>query len=213
MASPTQWACVWVNSGSWWQTRRPGMLQFMGSQRVGHDGVTEPNWTELNDNPIGKTEKETQMYRTDFWVLLLRSLKTVANVLEATNKVKLLWCLKTSLLSVHQPSFWEPLYALLNNGHSHPVVTRSSLVPLPLKLSNEERWVTRFPIFENDSQRVAFGSLSTCHKMWQYGGSFVLEGNGRPCAFWWYDWMVTNPFISAVIYHSLMVPRKVFLYP
>ena len=45
MASPTRWTWVWVNSGSWWWTGRPGMLQFMGSQRVGHDWVTELNWT------------------------------------------------------------------------------------------------------------------------------------------------------------------------
>ena len=44
MASPTRWMWVWVNSGSWWWTGRPGMLQFMGSQRVGHDWVTELNW-------------------------------------------------------------------------------------------------------------------------------------------------------------------------
>ena len=37
---------VWVNSGSWWWTGRPGVLQFMGSQRVGHNWVTELNWTE-----------------------------------------------------------------------------------------------------------------------------------------------------------------------
>ena len=41
MASPTQWTWVWVNSGSWWWTGKPGMLQFMGSQRVGHDWTTE----------------------------------------------------------------------------------------------------------------------------------------------------------------------------
>ena len=40
-ASPTQWTWVWVNSGSWWWTGRPGMLWFMGSQRVGHDWVPE----------------------------------------------------------------------------------------------------------------------------------------------------------------------------
>ena len=39
---------VWVNSGSWWWTGRSGVLQFMGSQRVGHDWATELNWTELN---------------------------------------------------------------------------------------------------------------------------------------------------------------------
>ena len=35
--SPTQCTCVWVNSGSWWWTGRPGVLQFIGLQRVGHD--------------------------------------------------------------------------------------------------------------------------------------------------------------------------------
>ena len=47
-ASPSQWTWVWVNSGSWWWTGRPGVLQFMGSQRVGHDWATELNWTELS---------------------------------------------------------------------------------------------------------------------------------------------------------------------
>ena len=46
MASPIRWTWVWVNSGSWWWTGRPGMLQFMGSQRVRHQWVTELNWTE-----------------------------------------------------------------------------------------------------------------------------------------------------------------------
>ena len=44
MASPTQWTEVWVDSGSWWWTGRPGVLRFMGSQRVGHNWVTELNW-------------------------------------------------------------------------------------------------------------------------------------------------------------------------
>ena len=44
MASPTQWTWVWVNSGSRWWTRMPGVLWFMGLQRDGHDWVTELNW-------------------------------------------------------------------------------------------------------------------------------------------------------------------------
>ena len=44
IASPTRWTWVWVNSRSWWWTGRPGVLRFMGSQRVGHDWVTELNW-------------------------------------------------------------------------------------------------------------------------------------------------------------------------
>ena len=46
MASPTRWTWVWVDSGSWWWTGRPGVLWFMRSQRVGHDWATELNWTE-----------------------------------------------------------------------------------------------------------------------------------------------------------------------
>ena len=45
VASLTRWVWVWVNSGSWWWTGRPGVLRFMGSQRVGHDWATGLNWT------------------------------------------------------------------------------------------------------------------------------------------------------------------------
>ena len=43
VASPTQWTWAWVSSGHWWWTGKPGMLQSMGSQRVGLDWVTELN--------------------------------------------------------------------------------------------------------------------------------------------------------------------------
>ena len=48
MASPTRWTWVWVDFRSWWWTGRPGVLRFMGSQRVQHDWATELNWTEYN---------------------------------------------------------------------------------------------------------------------------------------------------------------------
>ena len=60
MASPARWTWVWVDSGSWWWTGRPGMLRFMGSQRVGHDWGTKhstqqpPVW----DFPGGASGKE-----------------------------------------------------------------------------------------------------------------------------------------------------------
>ena len=47
-----RWMWVWVNFGSWWWTGRPGVLQFMGSQRVGHNWATELNWTELLYNIV-----------------------------------------------------------------------------------------------------------------------------------------------------------------
>ena len=42
-----KWTWVWVRSRSWWWTGRPGVLQSMGLQRVGHNWATELNWTEL----------------------------------------------------------------------------------------------------------------------------------------------------------------------
>ena len=48
MASPTPWTWVWVDSSSWWWTGRPGVLQFMGLQRVRYDWATELNWISLN---------------------------------------------------------------------------------------------------------------------------------------------------------------------
>ena len=48
MASSTQWTWVWINSRSWWWTGKPGVLRFMGSQRVIHNWATELHWTEMN---------------------------------------------------------------------------------------------------------------------------------------------------------------------
>ena len=47
MASLTRWTWVWVNSRSWWWTWRPGVLRFMGLQRVGHDWATDLIWSDL----------------------------------------------------------------------------------------------------------------------------------------------------------------------
>ena len=41
MASLTQWTWVWANSGRWWRTGKPGLLQYTGSQRVRHDLANE----------------------------------------------------------------------------------------------------------------------------------------------------------------------------
>ena len=61
MASLTWWTWVWVNSGSWWWTGRPGVLWFMGSQRVGHDWATDLIWSEHADpdaHPPGRQSSQ-----------------------------------------------------------------------------------------------------------------------------------------------------------
>ena len=75
MASLTQWTWVWVSSGSWWCTGRPGVLQSMGSQRVRHDWATELNWavisreTQLNNNPA--SPHECRVADVPLWAVLL----------------------------------------------------------------------------------------------------------------------------------------------
>ena len=55
------WTWVWVNSGSWWWTGRSGVLQFMGSQRVGHDWATE--LTEVRFGSKGKLYSFNRAWR------------------------------------------------------------------------------------------------------------------------------------------------------
>ena len=67
----TWWTWVWVNSGSWWWTGRPGMLRFMGSQRVGHDWATDLIWSlnaaaDLTGGRAQKVIESSCKYRWSF---------------------------------------------------------------------------------------------------------------------------------------------------
>ena len=73
MASPTQWLWVWVVSGSWWWTGRPGVLQFMRLQRVGHDWVTELNWVSYDPyRKKKKTKDSSNSSSLSKWICHLR---------------------------------------------------------------------------------------------------------------------------------------------
>ena len=78
MASLTQWTWVWVNSRSWQWTGRPGVLQSMGSQRVGHNWVTELNWTDKEEHTIcgPKSLVFKVSQKGDLFILLSSSLDT-----------------------------------------------------------------------------------------------------------------------------------------
>ena len=65
MASPTQWTWVWVNSRSWWWTVSPGVMQFKGSQRVGHDWATELNWLNIQEVNKSKSTRERWGWRAE----------------------------------------------------------------------------------------------------------------------------------------------------
>ena len=74
MASPTQWTWVWVDSRSWWWTGRPGVLQFMGSQRVGHNWVTELNWTDAFSPSYWKSNLFSLKNKRHFWPNKIRKI-------------------------------------------------------------------------------------------------------------------------------------------
>ena len=71
MASLTQWTWVWVDSGSWWWTGRPGVLRFMGLQRVGHDWATELNWNWILSHLISVNSLSFSLFRKPKFYLLL----------------------------------------------------------------------------------------------------------------------------------------------
>ena len=83
MASPTQWTWAWANSGSWWWTGRPGVLQSMGSQEL--DTTEWLNWTELIVH--GVTKSQTQLsghYNDDKWYLSQFSVKKTTTTITKT---------------------------------------------------------------------------------------------------------------------------------
>ena len=87
MASLTRWTWVWVNSGSWWWTGMPGVLRFMGSQRVRHDWATELNWC----------------WQWHLWYLYHRQYSTIWSVLFST-----IWTATQPNNKTHNPSLFRP---------------------------------------------------------------------------------------------------------
>ena len=113
MASPTQWTWVWVNSGSWWWTGRPGVLRFMGSQKVGHDWATELNWTGVSLHPPyprGQIRRQSFCTTKETISKVKRQPseweKIIAN--EATDK-ELIWKIYKQLLQLNSRKISGPI--------------------------------------------------------------------------------------------------------
>ena len=70
--SPMQWTWVCVGSGSWWWTGKSGVLQSIGSQRVGHNWVTELNWTRIPSTGCS-VESPLRYFRFHLFLLLERA--------------------------------------------------------------------------------------------------------------------------------------------
>ena len=118
MASPTWWTWVWVNSRSWWRTERPGMLPFMGSQRVGHDRATELNWNELKAH-------------------------YVANKIQSLICITIFIDMTPMYYSNLMPNIWEELgvrYCLLLDKYASYLATSINLTMRVFVMTNEFSW-------------------------------------------------------------------------
>ena len=73
MASLTRWTWVWVNSGSWWWTGRPGVLRFMGSQRVRHGWATDLIWSDESYSSSSKGFLPTVVDIMVIWIKFAHS--------------------------------------------------------------------------------------------------------------------------------------------
>ena len=105
MASPTQWVWVWVNSGRWWWTGRPGMLHSMRWQKVGHEWAPEWNWTNFILSILFDINIATLAL---FWLLfvwcifskyfiIFISIKTMPSVKWLNWKIQLKWIFKKNI--------------------------------------------------------------------------------------------------------------------
>ena len=113
MASPTQWTWIWVDSRSWWWTGKPGLLWFIGSQRVGHDWATELNWTDvrkLRSKFIIPPQKTTNCFGIICWKDY--PFLTVSGAFEVNPLLIYMWVYFWTLYSVplHLSLYQQPWY-------------------------------------------------------------------------------------------------------
>ena len=88
MASPIRWTWVWVSSGCWWWIGKPGMLQSMGSQKVGHDWATDLNWTYPSEGRQNKNHNHRKLIKVITWTTAMsNSMKLWVMPCRATNQM------------------------------------------------------------------------------------------------------------------------------
>ena len=122
MASLTRWTWVWASFGSWWWTGRPGMLQSMGLQRIGH------NWaTELNCSGGSAVESKLPMQECGFlWTHLPLGMPKI--FLKEINNHDGSQSNEHGMLSLALLMPFLPLHPLV----AHPVIPTSLSGILPL---------------------------------------------------------------------------------
>ena len=96
MASSTQWTWVWANSKRWWWTGKPGMLQSVGSQRVGHNWATEQQQSKYMVTVVQFYEV-VYIHRTSMFLKRLLTVRARNDLEIIRFKDSPTWCASESL--------------------------------------------------------------------------------------------------------------------
>ena len=151
MASPTWWTWVWASFDSWWWIGKPGVLQFMGSQGVGHNWAKDLNWTEHTGQNFRKwncSKKEKGWLDSSFIfhvkMIRLNSLRALKNIVFhllitkffkncSVQSLSCVWLFATPWITARQASLsitnsWSSLKLKSIESVCHPAIS-SSVVP------------------------------------------------------------------------------------
>ena len=131
MASLTRWTWVWANSGRHWRTGKPGVLQFMGWQRVGHDWATELNWTDkIKIENSSRRFPRAALLSQDSSFLHISQPEATSFVTSTTaDQCYCHW--SSCTLCCYVCNFWvSPSFAYSPWGHGHDSVTFTFLSSL-----------------------------------------------------------------------------------
>ena len=179
MASPTRWTWVWVNSRNWWWTGRPGLLQLMGSQRVGHDWATELNWTELSSDFPYFLQFKSEFSNKEFMIwatvssqscfcwLYRASPSLAAKSIINLISVSTIWwcpCVESSLVLLEEGVCYDQCVLLANSISLFPASFR---IPRPnLPVTPAVSWLPTFAFQSLIIKRTSFLGVSYRRSCW-----------------------------------------------
>ena len=157
MASPSRWTWVWVNSGSWWWTGRPGVLQSMGSQRFGHDRATELYIQGIDDIPCMPCmikHNYIKIIPHSYWTSLVTQMASILPAMQDTQ----VQCLgQEDILEK-----WKQSTPLLLLGEFHGQRSLVGYSSWGCKESVKTEWLTH--THSEDAGVQAIFKLSSLHK-------------------------------------------------
>ena len=141
---------VWASFGSWWWTRKPGMLQSMGSQRVGHDWERGLNWrgNKEDENEVGQigreepTKSEPQFYYKKINKVRDRKMKVKHTYLVESDGKQVEGQVKVAIRVLGlKHRYWRLLFYQLAQNPLHPYLKKTERIWVSLSsVLDQQPW-------------------------------------------------------------------------